>query len=51
MRTGALIFAIFAGIAVASLMVWTAVGWARSDRARATCHAAEHHDEDEPSGG
>jgi hypothetical protein len=50
-RTGALIFAILAILAVASLMVWTAVGWARSDRARAARRAAEHHDEDEPLDG
>ena len=51
MRTGALIFAILAGAAVASLMVWTAVGWARSDRDRAARRAADHHDEEDPSGG
>jgi hypothetical protein len=51
MRTGALIFAILAGLAVASLMVWTAVGWARADRDRAARRDAEHHDDDEPSGG
>jgi hypothetical protein len=35
MRTVALIFALMAGAAVLSLLIWTAVDWARSDRARA----------------
>jgi len=49
-RTGALIFAILAGLAVVSMMVWTAVGWVRSDRARAARRTDERHDDDEPPG-
>ena len=34
MRTLALVISLLALAAVVSLMVWTAVGWARSDRDR-----------------
>jgi hypothetical protein len=41
MRTVALVFAIVAGLAVLSMMAWTFIGWARSDRARTERHARE----------
>ena len=34
MRAIALILVLVAGLAVISMMVWTALGWARSDRDR-----------------
>ena len=49
MRTVALILALAAGAAVLFLLVWTALDWARSDRARA--ERRERQDEDEPPGG
>jgi hypothetical protein len=33
-RTLALILVLLAGLAVISMMVWTVIGWARSDRDR-----------------
>jgi hypothetical protein len=34
-RTALIVFVIAAGAAVIGMMVWTALGWVRSDRARA----------------
>ena len=47
MRTVALILALMAGAAVLSLLIWTAVDWARSDRARAERRQREQNGDGE----
>ena len=49
MRALALILMLVAGLAVISLMVWTVVGWARSDRDRV--ERQEREREQDGSGG
>jgi hypothetical protein len=48
-HTVALLFVILAGAAVLSLMVWTALDWVRSDRARAERRQREQDGDQPPS--